>query len=68
MLLRVNGEDREFEGEGGLTVEVLLKSLDIETRGTAVELNCEVVPKSRHSLTPLNEGDSIEIIRMTGGG
>jgi thiamine biosynthesis protein ThiS len=66
MKLKVNGELLEFDG--GITVEALLNSLGIETRGTAVELNKEVVSKSRHSETGLNEGDSIEIIRMTGGG
>ena len=66
MKLRVNGEDRELDEP--VTIEALLVLLDIDTRGTAVEVNREVVPKSRHSETPLNEGDSIEIIRMTGGG
>ncbi len=66
MKIRVNGDDREFDGP--LTIEALLGLLGIETRGTAVELNKEVVPKSRHGETPLSGGDSIEIIRMTGGG
>ena len=66
MLIKLNGEEREFEEP--LTIEALLSLLDIETSGTAVEVNREVVPRSRLGETLLNEGDSVEIIRMTGGG
>ena len=66
MKLRINGEDRHFEEP--LSIEALLVKLEIDIKGTAVELNREVVPRSRHSETFLNDGDHVEIIRMTGGG
>lgn len=66
MKLRVNGEERDFEEP--LTIEALLVKLQIEIKGTAVEVNKEVVPRSRHSEVALNDGDHVEIITMFGGG
>ena len=66
MKLRINGEERDFEEP--LTIEALLVKLEIETKGTAVELNKEVVPRSRHGEVALTEGDTIEVITMFGGG
>ena len=66
MKLRINGEDRVFDDR--LTIESLLDSLGVERKGIAVEVNREVVPKSRHPEVVLAEGDHIEIITMFGGG
>ncbi len=66
MNIRVNGEERVFDD--GLRVEALLELLGIERKGIAVELNKEVVPKSRHNEVALKDGDSVEIITMFGGG
>jgi sulfur carrier protein len=66
MKVRVNGEERELEE--GTTVETLLKKLAVEPRGIAVELNRVIVPRGRHVETELTDGDSVEIVRMTGGG
>ncbi|MBE9532267.1 MAG: sulfur carrier protein ThiS [Proteobacteria bacterium] len=66
MKIRVNGEDRVFDD--GLKIEALLDLLGVERKGIAVELNKEVVPKSRHSEVALSEGDLVEIITMFGGG
>ncbi len=66
MKIRVNGEDRVLED--GLTIEALLGLLDIERKGTAVEVNKEVVPRSRHGEVALKNNDRVEIITMFGGG
>ena len=66
MRIKVNG--KEMETLPGATVEALLALLSTGVKGIAVELNGEVVPRARHAGTVLNEGDSIEIIRMVGGG
>ncbi len=62
----VNGRDVELSE--GVVIQGLLDSLDIRTRGGAVELNMEIVPKGRYAQTVLKEGDRIEIIQMVGGG
>lgn len=66
MKLRINGEERVLED--GVTIEALLSLLDIERKGTAVELNKEVVPRSRHGEVELKDNDRVEIITMFGGG
>jgi sulfur carrier protein len=66
MQLLVNGESREVPD--GLTVATLLKHLAINAPRVAVELNAEVVVKTRHHDTPLSAGDRVEIVTFVGGG
>ncbi|MEH6628476.1 MAG: sulfur carrier protein ThiS [Motiliproteus sp.] len=45
--------------------------LTLYTQGktrVAVELNGEIIPRSQHTETPINNGDNIEIIHAIGGG
>ncbi|MEH6812905.1 MAG: sulfur carrier protein ThiS [Motiliproteus sp.] len=45
--------------------------LTLYTQGknrVAVELNGEIIPRSQHIETPINNGDNIEIIHAIGGG
>ncbi len=67
-LITVNGEKRDLQRE--LTVEELLKELDIKVRevGFAVAINEEVVPKSQYSSRKVREGDRVEIVQLVGGG
>jgi sulfur carrier protein len=62
----INGEKREIDE--GMTVKALLEALEMSPQGIAVELNKVIVPKSRHGETPLTDGDTVEVVRMTGGG
>lgn len=66
MNVRINGEEKEISGD--TTIEALLIALDIKPVGIAVEVNREIVPKRLHGVTPLKDGDAVEIVRMTGGG
>jgi len=66
MKIRVNGQARDVEA--GMTVKGLLSALDIKPQGIAVDINREIVPKSRFEETLIKENDAIEIVRMTGGG
>ncbi|MFQ5353716.1 MAG: sulfur carrier protein ThiS [Thermodesulfobacteriota bacterium] len=66
MLITINGEPREVRE--GITLKNLLLELEINTRGTAVEINREIVPRASHNERLVAEGDVIEIIRMVGGG
>ena len=64
--IKVNGKERIITE--GTTVEKLLEGLNIKSQGIAVELNLEIVPKSRYAETILKDGDKIEIVQMVGGG
>ena len=68
--LTVNGESRQFDEplEGALSVQGLLVQLELDTRKVAVELNEEIVPRSRYAETGLAGGDSLEIVHFIGGG
>jgi thiamine biosynthesis protein ThiS len=62
----VNGESRELAD--GVTVAALLELLRIAPRGTAVELNFELVPRTHHAGRRLAEGDRLEVVTLVGGG
>lgn len=66
MQLQINGQSRELPD--GLTVATLLTYLEIKAPRVAVELNAEVVVKSRHQSTALKAGDQLEIVTFVGGG
>lgn len=66
MQLHINGQPRELPD--GLTVAALLSLLEIKAPRVAVEVNAEVVVKSRHADTTLQAGDQVEIVTFVGGG
>jgi len=64
--VKVNGKEREIEGETDITA--LLESLQINPRIVAVARNGEIVPRDQHAHVLVRAGDSLEIVRMVGGG
>lgn len=70
MKIILNGEAVDILA--GTTVAMLVLQLSDEAgrdpRGVAVERNLEIVPKSAHALTVLDEGDRIELVQFVGGG
>lgn len=52
----------------GATLESLLETLGVRRDGTAVALNDDVVPRTRHAATVLRGGDRLEIIVAVAGG
>ncbi len=66
MQINVNGENKECLTE--TSVSKLLKSLDIDNRYIAVELNHKIVPRTQFNEKILQEDDSLEIVTFVGGG
>lgn len=64
--IHVNGQPMPLERR--LTVAALLADSGHAGRRVAVELNGEVVPRSRHADTELRAGDRVEIVVAVGGG
>ena len=62
----VNGAAHRFEQP--LPVADLLRRLELVGRKIAVEQNGEIVPKSAHASTVVNDGDRLEIVVAVGGG
>lgn len=50
------------------TIASLLEQLQIPTRGVAVELNEQIVPRSQHAQRTLQPGDRLEVVSLVGGG
>jgi sulfur carrier protein len=66
MKIRLNGEEREFDAP--LSVHGLLQAAGYGERRVAVEVNREIVARSRHAERLLAEGDEVELIQAIGGG
>nr|WP_210404888.1 sulfur carrier protein ThiS [Hahella sp. CCB-MM4] len=66
MNIRLNGEIRALESS--VSVTELLQQLGISGKRLAVELNQEILPKSLHPTTLLNDGDVVEVVGAVGGG
>lgn len=52
----------------GKSVSEYLASADYRTERVAVELNGEILNKSRYDSTVLSENDTIEVVSFVGGG
>jgi len=66
MVITVNGEIQEMPL--GATVSDLLAYLQVPQGGIAVEVNREIVARSRHAECVLSDGDKVEILTFVGGG
>ena len=62
----VNGQPREIVST--TTLAALLQQLEIPTRGVAVEINGQIVPRAQHAEHRLSTGDRLEIVSFVGGG
>lgn len=64
--LRVNGRPVELEDPAPLLD--YLRSLGVDPRAVAVEINDRILDRSEFRGTTLADGDQVEIVRMVGGG
>jgi sulfur carrier protein len=64
--ISVNGDPRTVPA--GTTVADLLAGMAATGKRIAVERNGEIVPRSRHASTRLEERDQLEIVVAVGGG
>ena len=62
----INGKDTSLDE--GATVRDLVGHLGLGSQPVAVELNREVVPRTRHGSTTMRDGDRVEIVTLVGGG
>ena len=64
--LEVNGETRTIPREQ--TIAQLLADLGVTAKHVAVEVNCQLVPRTQHAEYRLAGGDRMEIVTLVGGG
>lgn len=63
--LRVNGEQLALDGS---TVSDLLAQTGRDPQRVAVEINGDICRRADYGGRTLNEGDSVEIVSLVGGG
>ena len=66
MHIQLNGENREIPDNS--SAQELVALLGLADKRLAMELNREIVPRSRYADTRLHEGDQVEIVHAIGGG
>jgi sulfur carrier protein len=66
MNIVVNGQERALATNA--TVAALLDELGMAGQRVAVEVNQEIVPRSRHAEFRLNDSDRVEVVFAIGGG
>ena len=66
MIAQVNGQAVTFQAS--ITIVDLIEQLGYADQRIAVEINEDIIPKSRHAEHQLQDGDKIEIIKAVGGG
>ena len=66
MEIFVNGESRQIQEP--CSVQQLLDEMGLLEQRLALEINEEIVPKSRHADHYFNAGDKVEIVNAIGGG
>jgi sulfur carrier protein len=66
MKILLNGAEREVAASTSLAE--LLEQAGYGARRVAVEVNREIIPRSRHAAQRLDDGDRIEIVHAIGGG
>lgn len=66
MILTVNGKSETLPD--GATIAELLRVHALDRAPCAVEVNRELVPKRNHTSRQLDDGDTIEIVTLVGGG
>ena len=64
--LQVNGKKVQLDGPTPLLV--YLEKLGVSPRAVAVELNAVIIERDAYAATTLADGDTVEIVKMVGGG
>lgn len=66
MQILVNGSPQRFDAAP--SIAELVERLGLGGRRLAVEVNREIVPRSRHAEHRLADGDVVELVQAMGGG
>ena len=66
MQVTINGQTRELAS--GATAADVIELLGLRGKRLAMEINEEILPRSRYPDHTLREGDAVEIVHAIGGG
>lgn len=66
MNIVLNGRDEDIKS--GTTIADLLASAGLAGKRVAIEVNCEIVPRSDYAQRILSAEDRVEVVHAIGGG
>lgn len=66
MIITLNGEARTVDA--GTSLQHLLDSLEVNCDALVVQRNDDIVARTQFSSAPLEDGDTLELVRFVGGG
>jgi sulfur carrier protein len=66
--LKINGEEKQFDGGLPATLSQLLAHLKLDEATVVAEIDGEIIERAKFAVTKLNAGQKIELIRFVGGG
>jgi thiamine biosynthesis protein ThiS len=66
MQIHVNGAAREVPDN--YTAAELVAAMDLTGKRIAMEVNLEIVPRSRYATHRFQSGDKVELVQAIGGG
>ena len=64
--IKLNGKKTNVDDQ--ISLNKILKNLNISTNKVAIELNKEIINKKKLSSIKIRKNDSIEIVHFIGGG
>ncbi|MBR1592161.1 MAG: sulfur carrier protein ThiS [Ruminococcus sp.] len=64
-MVKINGCQTDYDGKN---MTEILGIMGYDPKSVAVELNENILPKTKYSDVVLNDGDIVEIVRFVGGG
>ena len=64
-MVKVNSEELNIAGK---TIAEYLATTSYDPKRIAVECNGDIVPKAQYGETVLQDGDSVEVVSVVGGG
>ncbi|MCI0498972.1 MAG: sulfur carrier protein ThiS [Planctomycetales bacterium] len=67
-ILKINGQEKTFEGGLPETLAVLLDNLHIDQATVVAEIDGRIIERKDFFRTVLAQGQAIELIRFVGGG
>ena len=64
-VVKINGENLPVAGK---SLEKYLMDAGYDAKRVAVEVNGEILPKSKYGSTYFKDGDNVEVVSFVGGG
>ncbi len=66
--LKINGVEKIFPDGVPQTIDELIKELGLSSAAVVAELDSQIIERQNFASTSLRSGQSIELIRLVGGG